>query len=122
MELLIVIVILGLLMSLVAPKFFSKLSSSERKIAAAQMAAFETAIDTYRLDLGKYPTELSQLRKSDEPRWDGPYLPKDIPLDPWGNPYIYKVPGTDNNPYELKSYGSDGKEGGADNNADIIHQ
>ncbi|MGO2181161.1 MAG: type II secretion system major pseudopilin GspG [Pseudoalteromonas nigrifaciens] len=122
MELLIVIVILGLLMSLVAPKFFSKLSSSERKIAAAQMSSFETAIDTYRLDLGKYPTELSQLRQSDEPRWDGPYLPKDVPLDPWGNPYIYKVPGTDGNPYTLKSYASDGKEGGTDNNADIIHQ
>ncbi|RRS10082.1 type II secretion system protein GspG [Pseudoalteromonas sp. J010] len=122
MELLIVIVILGLLMSLVAPDFFKRLSSSERKIAAAQMASFETAIDTYRLDVGNYPKTLQELRSSDIARWDGPYLPKDLPMDPWGNPYVYKVPGENGSPYLLKSLGADGQEGGEEVNADIVHQ
>ncbi|MDT0602819.1 type II secretion system major pseudopilin GspG [Thalassotalea castellviae] len=121
-ELLIVIVILGLLASLVAPKFFSQLGTAERGIASAQMNAFETALDTYRLDMGSYPSSLEELRKSDKPRWDGPYLPKAIPLDPWGNPYVYSVPGEDGNPYKIMSYGADGQPGGADGNADIVHK
>ncbi|XQW85898.1 type II secretion system major pseudopilin GspG [Thalassotalea piscium] len=122
MELLIVIVILGLLASLVAPKFFGQLGTAERGVAAAQMHAFETALDTYRLDMGSYPSSLEELRKSDKPRWDGPYLPKDVPLDPWKNPYIYSVPGDDGAPYKIMSYGADGKPGGTDNDADIVHK
>lgn len=122
MELLIVIVILGLLASLVAPKFFNKLGTAERSVAATQMSAFEVALDTYRLDIGQYPQTLEALRKSEHPRWDGPYLPKDIPLDPWGNPYVYKVPGEDGAPYILMSYGADGKQGGEDSNQDIMHK
>jgi len=121
-ELLIVIVILGLLASLVAPKFFSQLGTAERGIASAQMNAFETALDTYRLDMGTYPSTLDELRKSDKPRWDGPYLPKDIPLDPWKNPYVYSVPGENGNPYKIMSYGADGQPGGIDNNEDIVHK
>ena len=121
-ELLIVIVILGLMASLVAPKFFNQLGTAERGIAAAQMNAFETALDTYRLDMGSYPSKLEELRKSDKPRWDGPYLPKDIPLDPWKNAYIYSVPGDDGNPYKIMSYGADGQLGGIDNNEDIVHK
>ncbi|WDE00516.1 type II secretion system major pseudopilin GspG [Thalassomonas actiniarum] len=121
-ELLIVIVILGLLASLVAPKFFSQLSTAERGIAAAQMNAFETALDTYRLDLGAYPAKLEDLRSGEQPRWDGPYLPKDVPLDPWGNPYVYTTPGENNAPYSIMSYGADGKPGGIDNNEDIVHK
>jgi general secretion pathway protein G len=118
-ELLIVIVILGLMASLVAPNFFKQLGTAERGIASAQMNAFETALDTYRLDMGRYPEKLEELRSSSAPRWDGPYLPKDIPLDPWGNPYVYSVPGEDGAPYTLKSLGADGKPGGTDENADI---
>jgi general secretion pathway protein G len=121
-ELLIVIVILGLLASLVAPKFFSQLSTAERGIASAQMNAFETALDTYRLDMGSYPEKLEYLRNSEKPRWDGPYLPKAIPMDPWGNPYIYTTPGEEANPYKIQSYGADGQQGGTDNNEDIIHK
>lgn len=121
-ELLIVIVILGLLASLVAPKFFSQLSTAERGIASAQMNAFETALDTYRLDMGSYPQKLEQLRTSEQPRWDGPYLPKAIPMDPWGNPYIYTIPGDEGAPYKIQSYGADGKPGGVDNNEDIVHK
>jgi len=121
-ELLIVIVILGLLASLVAPKFFAQLGTAERGIASAQMNSFETALDTYRLDMGAYPTNLEALRKSDKPRWDGPYLPKAIPLDPWGNAYVYVVPGEEGNPYKIMSYAADGKAGGLDNNEDIVHK
>jgi len=122
MELLIVIVILGLLASLVAPKMFNKQSSSMRKIAKAQMQMFETSLDTFRLDMGDYPSSMDELRKSEKPNWDGPYLPKAVPLDPWGNAYVYKSPGEDGNPYYLASLGKDGQEGGEEDNADIIHQ
>lgn len=121
-ELLIVIVILGLLMSLVAPKMFGKVDSTQRKTAAAQMQNIETALDTYRLDVGVYPPNLQELRQSSNPRWDGPYLPKDVPLDPWGNAYHYAKPGNDGKPYLLLSYGSDGQQGGSDNAEDIVHQ
>ncbi|WDE03956.1 type II secretion system major pseudopilin GspG [Thalassomonas viridans] len=121
-ELLIVIVILGLLTSLVAPKFFDKLGTAERKVAAAQMSAFETALDTYRLDLGKYPAKLEDLRAGTEARWDGPYLPKDVPLDPWGNSYVYKNPGENGQPYSIMSYAADGKQGGEGADSDIIHK
>src|SRR5512135_2047375 len=80
-ELLIVIVILGLLLSLVAPTMFSKVSSSQRKTAMAQMQMLATSLDTYRLDLGDYPPNLAELRQSARPGWDGPYLPRELPMD-----------------------------------------
>lgn len=122
MELMIVLIILGLLGSLVAPKLFSKVSSSKIKTAVAQMQMFETAIDTYRLDLGTVPPNLNALVQSNGPNWDGPYLPKDIPLDPWGKEYVYKTPGEGNAPYSMMSYGLDGQPGGEDENADVIHK
>jgi len=122
MELMIVLIILGLLGSLIAPKLFSKVSSSKIKTAIAQMQMFETAIDTYRLDIGTVPPTLDALRKSDSPNWDGPYLPKDIPLDPWGNNYIYKVPGDNDSLYTIMSYGLGGEPGGSDESADIVHK
>lgn len=121
-ELLIVIVILGLLASLVAPKFFTQLSTAERGIAEAQMNAFETALDTYRLDMGTYPEKLEELRSSEAKRWNGPYLPKAVPMDPWGNPFIYSRDGDRDKPYLLMSYGADGQEGGTDQDEDIVHQ
>lgn len=122
MELMIVLIILGLLGSLVAPKLFSKVSSSKKKTAVAQMQMFETAIDTYRLDMGSVPTKLEELVIGNAANWDGPYLPKAIPLDPWGKPYIYIVPGKNNRAYEMLSYGLDGKEGGEGENEDVLHQ
>jgi len=119
-ELLIVLVILGLLASLVAPKMFSKVDSSKIKTAETQLKLIETALDTYRLDLGQHPQTLEELIKSDKKNWDGPYLPKEIPLDPWGNPYVYTVPGADGKPFSLMSYGKDGKVGGDEDNADIV--
>lgn len=122
MELLIVLVILGLLGSLVAPKMLEKVGSSKKKAAVAQMQMFETAIDTYRLDVGSVPNSLEDLRAANVPGWDGPYLPKAIPMDPWGKPYVYSNTGANGMPFTLKTLGLDGKEGGSDENEDIIHQ
>lgn len=121
-ELLIVILIMGLLASLVAPAMFSKVDSSRRDTAATQMQMFETALDTYRLDIGKYPEKLEEIRESDEPNWDGPYLPKAVPKDPWGNDYVYRKPGENGEAYYLASLGADGQEGGEEDNADIVHK
>ncbi len=121
-EILIVIVIMGLLVSLVAPTLFSKVSSSKQKTAKAQMQMISTALDTYRLDIGSYPEKLEELRRSDEPGWDGPYMPRDIPDDPWGNPYIYSPEGDDEHPYSLQSYGAGGVPGGEDEEEDIVFQ
>jgi len=121
-EILIVIVIMGLLISLVAPTLFSKVSSSQRKTTMAQMQMISTALDTYRLDIGSYPDKLEELRSSDHPGWDGPYLPRTIPADPWGNPYVYALTGDRNSPYALSSYGAGGMPGGDDDEADIVFQ
>ena len=120
-ELLIVIVILGLLMSLVAPTMFSKVDSTKVKTARAQMQMIETALDTYRLDMGDYPKTLIALLKSDATGWDGPYMPKKVPDDPWGNAYDYAFPGPDGEPYQLLSLGKDGALGGEDSAADVVH-
>jgi general secretion pathway protein G len=120
-ELLIVIVILGLLMSLVAPTMFSKVDSTKIKTAKAQMQMLQTALDTYRLDLGDYPKSINDLIQSDKAGWDGPYLPKRIPLDPWNNAYVYKSPGPDGQLFQLLSLGKDGQPDGEGDAADVIH-
>lgn len=121
-ELLIVVVILGLLMSLVAPTMFSKVDSTKIKTARAQMQMLETSLDTYWLDLGDYPSKLDDLYSSSLSGWDGPYLPKAVPDDPWSNPYFYQSPGPDGEPFVLMSHGKDGRPGGEDDAADIVHQ
>ena len=122
-ELLIVMVIIGLLASLVAPKMFKKIGGAKQKTAKAQIALLGTALDSYRLDTDRYPTSeqgLEALRQKPEglESWDGPYLPKDIPHDPWGNVYVYKCPG-EHGDYDLSSYGADGQSGGDGDDKDI---
>jgi general secretion pathway protein G len=122
-ELLIVIVILGLLLSLVAPAMFSKVGSAQRKTAMAQMQMLSTALDTYRLDVGDFPASLAQLRTDQSPGWDGPYLPRELPMDPWGNPYVYSNETKDpSKPYTLLSYGKDGRQGGDGEAEDVVFQ
>lgn len=121
-ELLIVIVILGLLASIVAPGMFSKVDSSKVRTAESQIKILKTSLDTYRLDLGNYPANLEELRSSEKKGWDGPYFSEAIPLDPWGNAYVYRMPGSNGAAYDLMSYGSDGKEGGEDLAQDIKGQ
>jgi general secretion pathway protein G len=123
-EILIVVIIIGLLASLVGPKLFSKLSGAKQKSAKAQIELFGTALDALRLDVGRYPTTeegLKVLREkpSGMEGWQGPYLPKEIPSDPWGKPYVYKCPG-EHGEYDLVSFGLDGVEGGEGENQDIV--
>lgn len=125
-ELLIVMIILGLLAALVAPRMFGKVGTSKQKAAKAQMSLFETALDTYRLDVGKYPTTergLAALREKPDDtdtNWDGPYLPKEIPLDPWGRAYVYVHPG-EHGDYDILSYGADKQPGGEGEDTDIVN-
>jgi len=120
-ELMIVLVILGLLASLVAPEMFSKVSSTKIKTAKAQMQMFQTALDTYRLDVGKYPSQLNELVQSTARGWDGPYLPKSVPQDPWGFAYDYKL-SQNGLGFDIKSFGADGQPGGDGENSDVIHE
>jgi general secretion pathway protein G len=125
LELLVVIVIIGLLAAYVGPKYFSQLGKSEVTIAKAQIEAFEKALDTFRLDVGRYPTTeegLSALltKPAAAVKWNGPYLKKDIPPDPWGHAYIYRSPGTKGD-FEILSYGKDGQPGGSADSADITN-
>ena len=123
-EILIVVIIIGLLAALVGPKLFGKVSMAKLKTAKAQIELFGTALDAFRLDTGRYPTTeegLKALREkpSGLENWQGPYLPKELPNDPWGRAYVYKSPG-EHGEYDLISYGLDGVEGGQDENQDVV--
>lgn len=122
-ELLIVIAILGLLASLVAPEMIGRADSSKVKTAQTQMEMFQTALDTYRLDTGRYPEQLNDLLEDDARNWQGPYLPTStLPTDPWNNDYVYRTPGEGNQPFYLASLGADGQPGGTELDADIVHE
>ena len=123
LELLVVVAIIGLLAGYVAPRYFSQLGKSEAGVARAQIDALEKALDQYRLDTGRYPTTEQGLnalvvKPANEPKWNGPYLRKGLPADPWGNAYLYKIPGQ-RNEFDIVSYGKDGQPGGAGDAADI---
>jgi general secretion pathway protein G len=123
-ELLVVIIIIALLSSLVAPKLFGKLDDAKVKTAYSQLQLLSTALDSFRLDTGRYPTSEEGLKilwtkKSEIKGWNGPYLPKKLKGDPWDMPYQYISPGKDGNEYDLFSFGADGAEGGSDDKADI---
>ena len=124
LELLVVMVIIGLLAGFVAPQYFGQVSKSERKTAKAQIVELEKALDHYRLDVGRYPTteqglEALVAKPTDSPKWEGPYLRKAVPLDPWGKPYLYRNPGQDGADFDLLSFGKDGQPGGTGDAADI---
>ncbi|MCF7980435.1 MAG: type II secretion system major pseudopilin GspG [Pseudomonadales bacterium] len=123
MEMLVVLVLMTLLAGLVGPKLFQKVGSSKIKVAKTQIELISSGLDTYRLDVGSYPTTdqgLAALRKAPEgvKNWDGPYLSKNIPVDPWGSPYHYMRPGKEE-AYALFTLGQDGEEGGEGENQDI---
>src|SRR6185369_13045142 len=125
LELLVVMVIIGLLAGYVGPKYFGQIGKSEIKVARAQLDALEKALDQYRLDTGHYPAPESGLaaliqKPPNEAKWDGPYIKKNVPMDPWGRPYIYKVPG-EHGEYDLVSYGKDGQPGGTGEASDIVN-
>jgi general secretion pathway protein G len=127
LELLVVIVIIGLLAAYVGPKYFAQLGKSETTVARAQIEAFEKSLDTYRLDVGRYPTTeeglgaLMAAPAAAGAKWNGPYLKKGVPLDPWGHAYQYRAPGARAD-YDIVSLGKDGQPGGEGDGADIASQ
>lgn len=124
LELLVVLVIIGLLVSVVAPRYFGQVGKSEVKTARAQISALEKGLDHFRLDMGRYPSNeeglgaLMTAPVSGNPRWQGPYLKKAAPPDPWGQAYQYRAPG-EHGEFDLYSFGTDGKPGGEGEAADI---
>jgi general secretion pathway protein G len=123
-ELLLVLVILGILAALVLPKFTGRTEQARVTAAQTQIATFGTALDAYEVDTGSYPRGQDGLQQlviqpADVNGWRGPYLKSDIPLDPWGHPYIYEYPGKLNpSGYDIRSAGADGQSGNAD---DIVN-
>jgi general secretion pathway protein G len=129
LELLVVVAIIGLLAAYVGPKYFTQIGRSEQAVAKSQLEAFSRALGAYRIDVGSYPTTEEGLavltnKPSDTAKaskWNGPYLEKSAPQDPWGKPYIYRSPGSKSD-FELISYGKDGQPGGAGDALDITNQ
>lgn len=122
-ELLIVMVIIGLLAAAVGPSLYKRISPAKQTMSRDQIQSFMVALDNYFIDTGRYPSTqqgLSVLRinSGDIKGWDGPYLLKDLPVDAWGNHFVYRSPGR-NGAYEIISYGEDGQQGGKDDNRDI---
>jgi general secretion pathway protein G len=123
LELLVVIVIIGLLAGLVAPRYFDQVSKSNSKVAKAQIESLSQALDQYRLDIGSYPTSEQglnalYLKPQNVERWAGPYLKKPVPADPWGNKYTFKSPG-DHGDFDIMALGSDGQIGGTGEATDV---
>ena len=125
LELLVVMVIIGLLAAYVGPKYFSQIGKSEVKTTRAQIVGFEKALQQYRLDVGRFPSTEQGLqalvsKPATVAKWDGPYLEKTLPLDPWGQPYVYASPG-EHGDVDISSTGRDGRPGGDGLDADITN-
>jgi general secretion pathway protein G len=123
LELLVVVAIIALLAAYVGPKYFSQVGKSEQSVARAQIEAFSRALGAYRLDVGRFPTTEEGLaalvaRPPSAQRWNGPYLERAVPDDPWGRPYQYRAPGTRSD-YDIVSLGRDGQPGGDGDAADL---
>lgn len=125
LELLVVVAIIGLLAAYVGPKYFAQVGRSEQAAARAQIQSFSRALASYRLDVGSFPSSEEGLaalvtRPANATKWNGPYLEKAVPPDPWGHAYIYRAPGA-NGDYEVVSYGKDGQPSGTGDAADIVN-
>ena len=123
LELLVVVAIIGLLAAYVGPKYFGQLGKSEQALAKAQIESFHKALASYRLDVGNFPSTEDGLgalmtKPAAAAKWNGPYLSKAVPPDPWGKQYVYRSPGSKGD-YELLSYGKDGQPGGSGDAADV---
>ena len=122
-ELLIVVIILGVLAGLVGPRLFGRVGQSRQAAARVQIELLGAALDQFKLDVGRYPSSqegLQALQQSpgNAPGWEGPYLKKEVPRDPWGSPYQYRSPG-EHGEYDVVSLGSDGAPGGDGEAADV---
>lgn len=125
MEILVAVAIIAVLATLVAPRLFGQLDRSRATVAETQIRMIETALDTMRLDIGRYPTEeeglalLSEPNDAVAPMWIGPYLEDGVPADPWGHPYRYAAPADSTASARVYSFGADNAEGGTGLDADI---
>jgi general secretion pathway protein G len=124
-EMLVVVTIIALFAALVAPRMFKRADAAKVTAARAQMNSFMTALGTYKLDTSRFPSneeglQALRLRPQNLAQWNGPYLPQDIPQDPWGHPYVYKYPGEHGDEPDILSYGADGQPGGEGIDADIV--
>jgi len=124
LELLVVMVIIGLLAGIVAPRYFSQVGKSRVKAARAQIDSLDKALEQLRIDTGRLPsTEEGLAALNSAPpgmtNWEGPYMKRAVPPDPWGHPYVYVQPGTHQNDFDLESYGRDGQPGGTEEDADL---
>jgi general secretion pathway protein G len=125
-EMLVVVTIIGLFVALVGPTLFKRADEAKITATRSQIDSFMTALGTYKLDTGTFPTSEQGLaalrvRPADVNQWNGPYMPKDIPKDPWGRDYLYRFPGEHQpDEPEIVSLGADGQPGGEGINADIL--
>jgi general secretion pathway protein G len=127
MEMLVVLAIIAAVMGLIGPRLLGTIDREAPKLAATQAKMLRGAVETFRLDVGRYPTQQEGLAalstKPSDPaavsRWRGPYLDGELPVDPWKNPYQYAIPGANNQPFALYSLGADGKRGGEGDAADV---
>jgi general secretion pathway protein G len=125
-EMLVVVTIIGMFVALVGPKLWSNVDKTRITAARTQMDNFAAALGAYKLDTGNFPTteqglQALRVRPADVPQWNGPYLPKDVPKDPWGVDYIYRFPGEHQpDEPEMVSLGADRQPGGEGINADIL--
>ena len=124
-EMLVVVTIIALFAALVAPTMLKQGDKARVTQAHAQINSFMTALGAYKLDTGTFPStdqglQALRVRPENQPQWAGPYLPKDIPLDPWSRPYLYKFPGEHGDEPDIVCLGGDGAPGGEGLNADIV--
>ena len=124
-EMLVVVAIIGLFVALVGPGLWKRVDTSRVTAAHVQIQNFETALGTYKLDTGTFPTteqglQALRVKPSDVNQWNGPYIEKEIPKDPWGNEYRYKFPGEHGDGPDIECYGQDGQQGGDGLNADVV--
>jgi general secretion pathway protein G len=124
-ELLVVMAIIAMFLTLVGSRVFRNVEKSKQVVAKNQIHEFETVLDMFRLDVGRYPTtqeglQALQVRPASLENWDGPYMKKDVPLDPWNHAYVYRCPGQHGD-FDLIALGADGQEGGEGDNRDITN-
>jgi len=124
-ELLVVMAIIAMFLTLVGSRVFRNVEKSKQVVAKNQIHEFETVLDMFRLDVGRYPTtqeglQALQVKPAGADNWDGPYMKKDVPLDPWNRPYVYRCPGQRAD-FDLIALGADGQEGGEGDNRDITN-
>ena len=122
MEMVVVIAIIALLATIVTPMYFKHVKKARVNTAKTQISLLEQSVMDYQLDTGRLPQSLNDLiaNASSAPKWDGPYIRAEtIPKDPWGNKYVYTVPGNHGGSFDIISYGADGQPGGTGDNTDL---